>query len=144
MVLALKAGLTYKYNKRRRDDPSFFPKHRGDDPAQSERIIVMAWVYLLLAGLFEIGWVVGMKYSQGFTKPLPTIATVIAMGISLWLLTLAVKTLPLGTSYAVWTGIGAIGAMIAGIILFGESASFMRIGSAALIVAGIIGLKLAT
>lgn len=104
----------------------------------------MAWVYLLLAGLFEIGWVVGMKYSQGFTKPLPTIATVIAMGISLWLLTLAVKTLPLGTSYAVWTGIGAIGAMIAGITLFGESASFMRIGSAALIVAGIIGLKLAT
>ncbi len=104
----------------------------------------MAWVYLLLAGLFEIGWVVGMKYSQGFTKPLPTIGTVAAMGISLWLLTLAVKTLPLGTSYAVWTGIGAIGAMIAGIILFGESASFMRIGSAALIVAGIVGLKLAT
>lgn len=103
----------------------------------------MAWVYLLLAGLFEIGWVVGMKYSEGFTKLAPSILTIIAMCISFGCLTLAVKTLPLGTSYAVWTGIGAIGAMIAGIILFGESASLMRIGSAALIVAGIVGLKLA-
>ena len=102
----------------------------------------MAWVYLLLAGLFEIGWVVSMKYAQGFTKLIPSAAMIVCMCVSLWFLTLAVKTLPLGTSYAVWTGIGAVGAMIAGIILFGESASMMRIGSAALILAGIAGLKL--
>lgn len=104
----------------------------------------MAWLYLLLAGLFEIGWVLGMKYSQGFTKPVPSILMVASMGVSLALLGLAAKTLPIGTSYAVWTGIGAAGAMIAGILLFGESVSAMRIGSAALILLGVAGLKLAT
>lgn len=104
----------------------------------------MAWIFLLLAGLFEIGWVVGMKFSEGFTKLIPSALMIVAMALSLWFLTLAVKTLPLGTSYAVWTGIGAVGAMVAGIILFGESASAMRIASAGLIVTGIIGLKLAT
>lgn len=103
----------------------------------------MAWIFLLLAGLFEVGWVIGMKYSEGFTKLIPTVLMIAAMGASLGFLTLAVKSLPLGTSYAVWTGIGAVGAMIAGIVLFGESASAMRIASAGLILAGIVGLKLA-
>ena len=102
----------------------------------------MAWIYLSLAGLFEIAWVVSMKYSNGFTRLLPSLGVLVAGGLSLWCLTVAVKTLPLGTSYAVWTGIGAIGAMIAGIALFGESASALRIASASLIVAGIAGLKL--
>lgn len=104
----------------------------------------MAWIFLLLAGLLEVGWMIGMKYSEGFTKPVPSALTVVALGASMWFLTIAVRTLPLGTSYAVWTGIGAVGGMIAGIILFGESAATMRIASAALIVTGIIGLKLAT
>ena len=103
----------------------------------------MAWIFLLLAGLLEVGWMIGMKYSEGFTKLVPSALMVIALGASIWFLTIAVRTLPLGTSYAVWTGIGAVGAMIAGIILFGESASPMRIASAALIVSGIVGLKLA-
>lgn len=104
----------------------------------------MAWIFLLLAGLLEVGWVIGMKYSEGFTKPVPSVLMVAALCVSFWFLTLAVKSLPLGTSYAVWTGIGAAGGMIAGIILFGESASVMRLASAGLIVTGIIGLKLAT
>lgn len=103
----------------------------------------MAWVYLFIAGVFEVVWVIAMKYAQGFTKLLPTAVMVGAMIVSFGSLTLAVKYLPLGTSYAIWTGIGAVGAMIAGIVLFGESASLFRIGSAALIVCGIIGLKLA-
>lgn len=103
----------------------------------------MAWLYLFLAGLFEIGWVIGMKYSEGFTKIVPTTLMVAAMGASLAFLTIAVKTLPLGTSYAVWTGIGAIGAMVAGIVLFGESASAMRLACASLILLGIVGLKIA-
>ncbi|PZO86610.1 MAG: quaternary ammonium compound-resistance protein SugE [Micavibrio aeruginosavorus] len=104
----------------------------------------MAWLLLFLAGLFEIGWVLGMKYSEGFTRLVPSVLMVIAMIASFGCLTLAVKTLPLGTSYAVWTGIGAVGAMIAGIVLFGESASAFRIASAGLILTGIIGLKLAS
>ncbi len=104
----------------------------------------MAWLYLFLAGLFEIGWVIGMKYSEGFTKPGPSLLMVVAMAASFGCLTLAVKSLPLGTSYAVWTGIGAVGAMIAGIVLFGESASIQRIACAGLIVTGIIGLKVAS
>lgn len=102
----------------------------------------MAWVYLFLAGAFEIVWVIAMKYAQGFTKLVPSAVMLLAMIVSFGCLTLAVKYLPLGTSYAIWTGIGAVGAMIAGIILFGESASIFRIASAGLIVAGIIGLKL--
>lgn len=102
----------------------------------------MAWVYLFIAGAFEVVWVIAMKYTQGFTKLVPSVVMVAAMIISFVSLTLAVKSLPLGTAYAVWTGIGAVGAMIAGILLFGESASIPRIASAALILAGIAGLKL--
>ncbi len=104
----------------------------------------MAWVYLFIAGAFEVVWVIAMKYTQGFTKLVPSVVMVAAMIISFVSLTLAVKSLPLGTAYAVWTGIGAVGAMIAGILLFGESASIPRIASAALILAGIAGLKLST
>ncbi len=104
----------------------------------------MAWFLLFLAGLFEIGWVLGMKYSEGFTRLVPSVLMVVAMIASFGCLTMAVKTLPLGTSYAVWTGIGAIGAMVAGIVLFGESASVFRIASAGLILTGIVGLKLAS
>lgn len=102
----------------------------------------MAWAYLFIAGVFEIVWVVAMKYAQGFTKPIPSAVMIVGMIISFGFLAVAVKHLPLGTSYAIWTGIGAIGAMIAGIILFGESASAFRIASASLILIGIIGLKL--
>lgn len=104
----------------------------------------MAWVYLGFAGLFEIVWAVGLKYTEGFTRPLPTIITVGAMIVSMALLGFAAKELPIGTAYAVWTGIGASGAAILGIVLFSEPATLLRIGSVALIVAGVIGLKLAT
>ena len=104
----------------------------------------MAWIYLILAGLFEIVWAVGLKYTEGFTRLLPTAITVSAMVISMVLLGLAVRDLPIGTAYAIWTGIGAAGAAILGIILFAEPATALRIGSVALIIAGVIGLKLAT
>lgn len=102
----------------------------------------MAWIYLFLAGILEIGWVIGLKYAEGFTKLVPSVLTILAMVASIALLGLAVKTLPLGTSYAIWTGIGTVGAMIAGIILFGEEAAITRIACAGLILAGIAGLKL--
>ena len=102
----------------------------------------MAWVILTIAGFFEIGWAVGLKYSDGFSKPLPSLLTVVAMAFSLWLLALAMRTIPVGTAYAVWTGIGAIGVAILGIVLFGESREFLRILCLFLIIAGIIGLKL--
>ncbi|MCY1286670.1 Quaternary ammonium compound-resistance protein SugE [compost metagenome] len=102
----------------------------------------MPWIILFFAGLFEVGWAVGLKYTDGFTRPLPTALTVAAMLVSLGLLGLAMKDLPLGTAYAVWTGVGAVGTVIAGIILFGESMALVRLGSVALIVAGLIGLKL--
>lgn len=102
----------------------------------------MSWIILLLAGLFEVGWAVGLKYSDGFTRPLPTLLTVTAMIISLALLGLAMKELPLGTAYAIWTGVGAVGTVIAGIILFGEAMTLMRLASVALIVCGLLGLKL--
>lgn len=102
----------------------------------------MAWLYLFIAGLLEIGWVIGLKYTEGFSKLVPSVITVAAMIGSFYCLSLAIKALPLGTSYAIWTGIGTVGAMIAGIILFGESANLMRIGCALLIVSGIIGLKM--
>lgn len=104
----------------------------------------MAWIYLILAGLFEIVWAVGLKYTEGFTRPLPTAITVSAIVASMILLGLAVRDLPIGTAYAIWTGIGAAGAAILGIILFAEPATALRIGSVALIIAGVIGLKLAT
>jgi quaternary ammonium compound-resistance protein SugE len=105
---------------------------------------MQAWVLLGLAGLAEIGWVIGLKYSEGFTKPMATTFTVAAMAVSMILLGWAVKTLPIGTAYAVWTGIGAADAAIAGLFLFGESASAMRLACIALIVAGVVGLKLST
>lgn len=104
----------------------------------------MAWIYLLLAGLLEIGWAIGLKYTEGFTKLVPTVLTVASMVVSIVLLGLAVKTLPIGTGYAIWTGIGAVGTAILGIALLGEPATAARIASIALIVAGIIGLKLAS
>ncbi|AUZ45692.1 Quaternary ammonium compound-resistance protein SugE [Pseudomonas sp. 31 R 17] len=102
----------------------------------------MSWIILFFAGLFEVGWAVGLKYTDGFSKPLPTVLTVAAMAISLGLLGLAVKELPLGTAYAVWTGVGAVGTVIAGIILFGESMALFRLASVALIICGLIGLKI--
>lgn len=102
----------------------------------------MSWIILFLAGLFEVAWAVGLKYTDGFSRPLPTALTVGAMLVSVGLLGLAMKDLPLGTAYAVWTGIGAVGTVIAGIFLFGESVALLRLGSVALIVVGLIGLKL--
>lgn len=102
----------------------------------------MAWIVLVLAGVFEVAWAVGLKYTEGFTRLLPSVATVAAMVISIGLLALAVKTLPLSTAYAIWTGIGAAGAVILGIILFHEPASPARLACLALIIAGIIGLKI--
>jgi len=104
----------------------------------------MSWIILFFAGLFEVGWAVGLKYTDGFSKPLPTVLTLAAMAVSLGLLGLAVKELPLGTAYAVWTGVGAVGTVIAGIILFGESMALRRLASVALIIFGLIGLKLST
>lgn len=101
----------------------------------------MSWIILFFAGLFEVGWAVGLKYTDGFSRPIPTALTLAAMAISLGLLGLAMKELPLGTAYAVWTGVGAVGTVIAGIILFGESMALVRLVSVALIVAGLIGLK---
>ncbi len=101
----------------------------------------MAWVYLFIAGLFEIGWAVGLKYSTGFTKLQPSIITIIAMIASFYFLAIAVKTIPIGTGYAVWTGIGAVGTAIAGMILFGESKELIRIFCMLLIIIGIVGLK---
>jgi quaternary ammonium compound-resistance protein SugE len=104
----------------------------------------MAWVVLLLAGLFEVGWAVGLKYTAGFTRLVPTLATIASMIVSLGLLGLALKTLPLGTAYAIWTGVGSIGTAVLGILLFNESADALRLGCIGLIVAGIVGLKLVT
>jgi quaternary ammonium compound-resistance protein SugE len=104
----------------------------------------MAWVILFIAGLFEVGWAIGLKYTEGFTRLWPTVGTVAAMIISLWLLGIAMKSLPVGTSYAVWVGVGAVGTVILGIILLGEAANAARLISVAFIIAGIIGLKLAT
>jgi len=102
----------------------------------------MAWTYLFFAGLFEIGWAIGLKYTHGFTRLMPTVLTVGSMAVSLGLLGLALKSLPLGTAYAIWTGIGTIGTAILGIILFGEPATALRLACVGLIVAGIVGLKL--
>ena len=104
----------------------------------------MSWIILFFAGLFEVGWAVGLKYTDGFTKLWPTVGTVASMVISLGLLGVAMKTLPVGTAYAVWVGVGAVGTAILGIVLLGEPANAVRIVSLALIVAGIVGLKLAS
>jgi quaternary ammonium compound-resistance protein SugE len=104
----------------------------------------MAWIILVLAGILEVCWAAGLKYSEGFTRLWPTVATVSAMIASLALLGIAVKTLPLGTAYAVWTGIGTIGTVCIGIVLFGEAASLVRLLCVSLILFGIIGLRLVT
>ena len=104
----------------------------------------MAWLLLLIAGLLEVGWAIGLKYTEGFTQLWPSVLTLAAMAGSVVLLGIAMKSLPVGTSYAVWVGIGAVGTAILGIILFGESASAGRLASLGLIVSGIVGLKLAT
>ena len=102
----------------------------------------MAWIYLLLAGLFEIGFAIGLKYTEGFTRLWPSVATALAAATSLWLLTQALRTIPVGTAYAMWTGIGAVGVAVLGIVLFAESASPARLACIGIIVAGIVGLKL--
>jgi quaternary ammonium compound-resistance protein SugE len=104
----------------------------------------MNWAILVVAGIFEVGWAIGLKYTEGFTRLWPTVWTVLSMIISLGLLGVAMKTLPVGTAYSVWVGVGAIGAVILGILLLGERASVARMISLALILAGIIGLKLST
>jgi quaternary ammonium compound-resistance protein SugE len=104
----------------------------------------MAWLILVLAGLFEVGWAIGLKYTDGFTRPWPTLWTVAAMVASMVLLGVAVKSLPVGTAYAVWVGVGAVGTVILGIVLLDEPMTVARIASIALIVSGIVGLKLAT
>jgi quaternary ammonium compound-resistance protein SugE len=104
----------------------------------------VAWALLFLAGLLEVAWAVGLKYTDGFTRPWPTVATLAAMIGSMVLLALAVRTLPLGTAYAVWTGIGTAGAVLLGIVLFQEPATLARLFFVGMIVAGIVGLKLVT
>ena len=104
----------------------------------------MSWTILFLAGIFEIFWAVGLKYSDGFTKLIPTIFTIVTMFISFYLLSLALKALPIGTAYAVWVGIGTVGTVIAGIMLFGESMTLIRVISILFILIGIVGLKFTT
>jgi quaternary ammonium compound-resistance protein SugE len=104
----------------------------------------MAWVILVIAGLFEVGWAIGLKYTDGFSRLWPTVATVVAMLVSLGLLGIAMKTLPVGTAYSVWVGVGAVGTVALGIVMLGEPVSAARLASVALIIAGIVGLKLAT
>jgi quaternary ammonium compound-resistance protein SugE len=102
-----------------------------------------AWAYVIIAGLFEVVWAIGLKYSQGFSRPGPSVLTVFAMLVSMWLLAQAIRVLPAGTGYAVWVGIGAVGTAALGIVLLGESRQPLRLVSIALIVIGIVGLKLA-
>ena len=104
----------------------------------------MNWFVLILAGLFEIGWAIGLKYTEGFTRLWPSVATGLSMIVSVGLLGLAMKSLPMGTAYAIWVGIGAVGTVLIGIILFDEPANTLRMVSLALIGAGIVGLKLGT
>ncbi|MBY0472509.1 quaternary ammonium compound efflux SMR transporter SugE [bacterium] len=106
--------------------------------------ITSAWVVLIIAGLFEVCWAIGLKYSEGFTKPGPSIFTLVTLGMSMYLLARASQVLPIGTAYGVWVGVGALGAAILGIVLFGESASFVRVGFLALLLVSIIGLKIST
>ncbi len=102
----------------------------------------MAWVYLLIAGVLEVGWAVGLKYTEGFSRLWPSVGTVTAMVGSVWLLSRSLQSLPLGTAYTVWTGIGAIGTVLVGMALFGESRDALRMVSLLLVVAGVVGLRL--
>jgi quaternary ammonium compound-resistance protein SugE len=106
--------------------------------------MTISWIYLFLAGLLEVGWAVGLKYTDGFTRPIPSVLTLAAMAASVGLLGLALKHLPLGTAYAIWTGIGTVGTAVFGMILLGEPAGALRVACIGLIVAGIAGLKLLT
>jgi len=101
----------------------------------------VAWIYLLVAGLFEVVWAIGLKYTEGWTRLWPSVGTLAAMGVSFWCLSQSLKSLPIGTGYAIWTGIGAVGAAALGIVLFGDSASWPRLLCIGLIVSGVIGLK---
>ncbi len=102
----------------------------------------MNWIILFVAGLFETSWAIGMKYSDGFTKLYPSIFTIVTMAMSVYLLSVSLKTIPVGTAYAVWTGIGAVGTVVLGIILFGESKDMARVGFIFLIIIGIVGLRI--
>jgi quaternary ammonium compound-resistance protein SugE len=115
---------------------------RNRDEEHLRRIPPMAWLYLLVAGLCEIAWAIGLKYTEGFSRLLPIIGTVAAMAASIGFLGLALKSLPVGTAYAVWTGIGAVGTATLGIYLFNEPATFLRLSCIGLILSGIIGLKI--
>ena len=101
----------------------------------------MAWIYLLVAGLFEVVWAIGLKYTEGWTRLWPSVGTLVAMAVSFWCLSQSLKSIPIGTGYAIWTGIGAVGAAALGIVLFGDSASWPRLLCIGLIVSGVIGLK---
>jgi quaternary ammonium compound-resistance protein SugE len=124
-----------------RDDPTSGACFPGTTPTIASEF-VMAWIILVVAGLLEVAWAVGLKYTEGFSRLIPSVFTIASMVGSVWLLALAVRSLPLGTAYAIWTGIGAVGAFVLGIVLFGESASAARIASVTLILAGLVGLKL--
>ena len=104
----------------------------------------MDWTVLVFAGLLEIGWAIGLKYTDGFTRWAPSALTIVALIGSMWLLAIALRTIPIGTAYAVWTGIGAVGTAVLGILLFAEPATALRLGSIGMIIAGIAGLKLAS
>ncbi|MFG1357829.1 quaternary ammonium compound efflux SMR transporter SugE [Xanthobacter pseudotagetidis] len=104
----------------------------------------MAWVYLCVAGLLEVGWAIGMKYSDGFTRLWPSLITLVSIAVSLFLLSLSLKSIPIGTAYAVWAGIGTVGTAIVGIAVFSESTDLLRLASIGLIAAGLVGLKLVT
>ena len=102
----------------------------------------MHWIILVLAGLFEVVWAIGLKYTEGWTRLWPSVGTLVAMGVSFWCLSQSLRSIPIGTGYAIWTGIGAVGAAALGIVLFGDSASWPRLLCIGLIVSGVIGLKL--
>jgi quaternary ammonium compound-resistance protein SugE len=123
---------------RQRERPGGGNRERLDDIGD---VIAMSWIILFIAGVFEIGWAVGLKYTNGFTRPWPTVGVALAMTVSVALLAQAVRTIPLGTAYAVWTGIGAVGTALLGMYLFGESTELPRILCLVLVVAGIVGLK---
>lgn len=102
----------------------------------------MPWIYLLLAGLLECGWAIGLKYTEGFSRLVPSLLTITCMAVSIGLLGLAIRDLPVGTAYAIWTGIGTVGAVALGIVIFGDPATMARLSCIGLIIAGIVGLKL--
>lgn len=117
-------------------------ERQGLDGPVEEKGPLMAWTYLILAGILEIGWAIGLKYTEGFTRPMPSALTILAMVVSIYLLALAARTLPIGTAYTVWVGIGAVGATVLGMILFDESRDVQRILCLLMITAGVIGLKI--